>query len=499
MRPELLTAVVALQLLPIILVWLWLRAKSRIAGNAATEFAIAGRGLPLPVVAATLALTILGGPHIFGIFEMSWGHGATAIWFGVAHVAILCVLCLSTGQWARKLRLTTVPELLERMYSRNIRIATCCVMAGSIFGVLTLETQALGIILSSLTGWELTDCVLVGGAVGVLYILLSGMKGAGWMNLINAAFMYVALVLALFYLAKGLPGGNFDSVRDFYVNSGQGDMLKIVPSFAGIVNFALALFLILIFAMPINQVLLQTAMSAKSATTVKKALWIAAPLNGIFCVFTLVMGMTAKSMTEYAGMVDGEKVGTMAMLVQSLPPWLLVFLFASFFGVVLSSFAMVCLAPATIFAHDVYKRAVNPNASPERVRLVTRMAIVVLSILAILIATALPAILASIGWLLGWMMPIFFLVVVGLFWKCSARAAAITLACAWGINILWSVTPLKDLLGMEQTPNTYPILLVTFLIGILANLTLKGETAYFKSQQYLDQAAEYDAELSVAE
>lgn len=498
MRPDLLFAVIGLQLVPIIAVWFWLRSK-KTAGSADTEFAIAGRGLPLPVVAATLALTILGGPHIFGIFEMSWGLGATAIWFGIAHVAILCVLCLSTGQWARKLRLTTVPELLERLYSRNIRIATCCVMAGSIFGVLTLETQALGIILASLTGWSLTDCVMLGGVVGVLYILLSGMKGAGWMNLVNAAVMYIALVLALFYLAKGLPNQDFSSVQSFYVDTGQADMLKLLPSFAGVVNFALALFLILIFAMPVNQVLLQTAMSASSAQTVKKALWIAAPLNGIFCVFTLTMGMTAKSMPEFANLADAEKVGTMTMLVQTLPPWLLVFLFASFFGVVLSSFAMVCLAPATIFAHDVYKRVVNPDASPERVRLVTRLAIAVLAVFAILIATALPAILASIGWLLGWMMPIFFLIVVGLFWKCSTPAATITLICAWGINIIWSTTDIAAMLGVPQMPNTYPIMATTFGIGILANLILPGRPAYFKSDTYLEESKLYDAELSAAE
>lgn len=506
MRPDLLIAVVGLQLVPIIIVWLWLRSKAKASGNAATEFAIAGRGLSLPVVAATLALTVLGGPHIFGIFEMSWGFGATAIWFGIAHVAILCVLCLSTGQWARKLRLTTVPELLERMYSRNIRIAACCVMAGSIFGVLTLETQGLGIILASLTGWQLADCVMIGGVVGVLYILLSGMKGAGVMNLVNAAVMYIALVLALFFLAKGLPGGNFDSVAQYYADGNGGtdkmaaeDMLKIFPSFAGVVNFALALFLILVFAMPMNQVLMQTAMSANSAQTVKKALWIAAPLNGIFCVFTLVMGLTAKTMPEYANMVDGEKVGTMTMLVETMPPWLLVFLFASFFGVVLSSFAMVCLAPATIFAHDVYKRTVNPNASPERVRLVTRLAIFSLSVLAILIATAMPAILAAIGWLLGWIMPIFFVVVVGLFWKCSSKAAAITLACAWGINVLWTASPLSEVLGLPETPHTYPIMLVTFVVGIVTNLIFPGGPAYFKSEAYALEAAEYNAELSPAE
>ncbi|MGC6499964.1 MAG: sodium:solute symporter family protein [Henriciella sp.] len=496
MRLELLIAVVALQLLPILAVWLWLQSKKKAGADPDAEFSIAGRGLPLPVVAATLALTILGAPHIIGIFEMSWDFGATAIWFGLAHVAILCVLCLSTGQWARRLQLTTVPELLERMYSRNVRIATSSVMAGSIFGVLTLEAQGLGVILSSMTGWELQFCAVIGGLVGVFYVSLAGMKGAGWMNLINASVMYVALVLATYFIARGLPGGNFDSVQAFFVDSGNGAMLMIFPSLEGVINFALALALILIFAMPINQVLLQTAMSAKTENTVRKALWIAAPVNGIFCVFTLVMGLTAKSLPEFQAL--GPKLAAPTMLVEMLPTWLTVFLLASFTGVVLSSFAMVTLAPATIFSHDIYKRVVNPNASPEEVTRATRLCILALAAVGICVASFLPPIIASIGWLLGWMMPIFWLIVVGLFWKRSTTAAIVTLTAAWGTNVLWSVTLVADVLGVPDMPNTYPILTVTMAVGFLTNIMLPGAVGYFRSEEFSNSQIERDRTTAAA-
>ena len=47
--------------------WLARRARTREAG--ADEFALGGRQLPLVVVAATLALTVLGSPHILGILS----------------------------------------------------------------------------------------------------------------------------------------------------------------------------------------------------------------------------------------------------------------------------------------------------------------------------------------------------------------------------------------------------------------------------------------------
>lgn len=100
MRLELLVAVVLLQLIPIVGVGLWVARKQRGSVDA-SAFALAGRGLPMPVVAATLALTVLATPHIVGIFEMSWHVGATAVWFGFAHVILLSIMCLSTGIWAR--------------------------------------------------------------------------------------------------------------------------------------------------------------------------------------------------------------------------------------------------------------------------------------------------------------------------------------------------------------------------------------------------------------
>lgn len=487
MRLELLIAVIALQLVPILSVSLWIAFRRRGKTVHEGDFSLAGRGLPLPVVAATLALTILGAPHIIGIFEMSWGLGATAIWFGLAHVMILCILCLSTGQWARRLRLTTVPELLERLYGRNVRVAASCVMAGSIFGVLTLETQGLGVILSSMTGWNLQLCAIVGGCMGMLYVLLAGMKGAGWINLINASVMYVALILATYFLAQALPGGNFESVETYFVDRSEGDMLKIFASAEIIINFALALVLILIFSMPINQVLLQTAMSAKTSNIVRNALWIAAPVNGIFCVFTVVMGLTAKSIPEFHAL--GPKLAAPTMLVELLPAWLTVFLLASFTGVVLSSFAMVSLAPATIFGHDIYKRVVNPDATPAQVTRVIRITIASLAVTAIAVASFLPPIIASIGWLLGWMMPIFWLVLVGLFWKRSSLAAGLTLGAAWAVNILWSLSPLPTMLGAPDMPNTYPILATTVIVGVIANLIFRGEGGYFRSTEYAESQA----------
>ncbi|HHY91416.1 MAG TPA: sodium:solute symporter family protein, partial [Clostridiales bacterium] len=116
---------------------------------------------------------------------------------------------------------------------------------------------------------------------------------------------------------------------------------------------------------------------------------------------------------------------------------------------------------------------------------VTRIAIVVLSVIAMAIAAFLPPILSAINWLFAWLVPVFWLVVFGLFWKRSAKTAIATLLASWIINSLWSFTPLPAAINMADIPNGYVTLVVTFVVAVIMNLGGGGKPAYFKSEEYL--------------
>ncbi|GAB2699748.1 sodium:solute symporter family protein [Aliiglaciecola aliphaticivorans] len=417
--------------------------KSTVAHDA--EFTHGGRQLGVTVIAATLALTVLGTPHIMGIFEMSWDMGATALWFSIAHVILLVVVRLTTGLWMRRTGVNSVPQLLEDLYNPGIRVVVGCVMAGSIFGVLTLETQGLAILLSAMTGWDVQYSAIAGGVLGILYVVLAGIKEVGWINVANAIIMYIAVILATIFIAFQLPNNDFSSVSEFYVSSGNEAALSVFGSSHLLWTFAFGLVVALVFSQPANQPLLQVCMSAKDERTIVKALWIAAPVNGMFGVFICVIGLTAKSIPEFAAL--GPKTAATSMLVNMLPDWLVILLLGSFMAAILSSFAMTALAPATIFSNDIYRRFYRQNATEKEIAKVTRIVIVLLSLVAILVGSFLPQILASVGWVLAWLMPVLWLILSGLFWKRSSLGAAITLAFVWCVNTIWSFTNLPQILG----------------------------------------------------
>jgi SSS family solute:Na+ symporter len=163
------------------------------------------------------------------------------------------------------------------------------------------------------------------------------------------------------------------------------------------------------------------------------------------------------------------------MLVELLPWWLVAWILATFLGAILSSFAMAVMAPATIFAVDIYKNLFDPTADEARIANVTRIAILVLSVPAVLVAAYLPPVIEAINWLFAWLTPVFWLILFGLFWKRSNVAATVTLIVAWGLNSLWSFTPLASTVGMASVPNVYVTLAVSLVVGGALTAVLDGK------------------------
>ncbi|MDE0363596.1 MAG: sodium:solute symporter family protein [Rhodospirillaceae bacterium] len=474
MNYTLLGAVLAYEVIVIVGLGLWLQRRRD--ATAKDEFALARRSLSMPVVAVTLALTVLGGPHILGVFEMAWILGAAAVWFSLAHVILLVVVCLGTGVWLRRIGVATVPQLLQMSYGIETRLLVSCVMAGVLFGILTVEAQGIGIIFASLTDWDIPTGAVVGGVLGILYVILAGINEIGVVNLVNAVVMYVGLILAVIVVALNLPGRNFDSVEQFYLSAEQAHMLSIFGNTEIMMTFVLGTLVAVIFSQGINQMLLQPAMAAKDDKTIMRALWIAAPVNGLFGVFAVVLGLTAKSIPEFQAL--GQKVAATSMLVAYLPNWLAAILLAAFLAAILSTFAMISLAIATIFSHDIYRNLYRPDADERRMTLVMRIVIVLVAGTATGVASFLPPILAAMNWLFAWLVPVFWVLVFGLFWRCNQRVAITTLLASWIANSVWSFSDLPVWLGMAGTPNAFVTVFVAIGILVVGNLVRPGRPGF---------------------
>jgi SSS family solute:Na+ symporter len=415
------------------------RRESR-SGNV-TDMATGGRNAGLAMFSVTLAITYLGSAHVYGLMEMSFVLGAVALWFCFAHTILMCVICLGTGPWVRRLGCATIPELLGRMYGRQMRTITACIAAMVVFGLVTLETQTLGIGISAISGWSLGWSAVLGALLGTAYVTVGGIKQTMWVNLVNAVVMYGSIITAGIYLAFVLPEG-WEGVRQHYLASGEEYKLSIFGTPDLMVGFALAAVFSVVFSQSVNQQGMAAAMSAKDEKVIRRSLWIAAPVNGLFGVFPVLCGLAAATIPEFAQL--GPKLAGATMVVKLLPTWLVVLLQAGFLGALLSTFAMSALAPATIFAKDIVAANVGGGLTPrDEKNLIRRVILIVGALAALLTFFNQPNVILAITWLFAWLAPLFFIIVAGLFWKRSTPAALGVIVCSWVINCGWSIGPVK--------------------------------------------------------
>lgn len=452
----------------------WYIKRQEKQTHQVTDMALGGRDAGIAMFSVTIAITYLGSAHVYGLMEMSFALGAVALWFCFAHTILICVICLGTGRWIRRMGTATIPELIGKLYNKRLRTYTACVGAMVVFGLVTLETQTLGIGISAMSGWSLGWSAVLGAIIGTAYVCMGGIKQTMWVNLINAIVMYTAIIIAGIYLAFVLPEG-WKGVAQHYVANGEEFKLSILATPDLLVGFALAAIFSVVFAQSVNQQGMQAAMSAANEKVIKRSLWIAAPINGLFGVFPVLIGLAAATIPEFSAL--GPKLAGATMIVELFPTWLVVLLQAGFLGALLSTFAMSALAPATIFAKDIIGANVVGGLSPEREKNLIRYVIIVIGVIAAAMTFFLhPNVILAITWLFAWLVPFFFIIVAGLFWQRNSRVAHVVVLSSWLVNLVWSFTNIKHMLGLAFLENAHIVAIVALTLTVIGNLITKQST-----------------------
>ena len=128
----------------------------------------------------------------------------------------------------KKIGTDTMPDLFGKLYGKKMRILCACVSGTvSIRSDLCLEQQCIAVTFVACTGWSYTVGAIVGGAFGILYVTDRRYEEVSWLNMINAVFMYAALIIALIAMFVYLPGNGWEDVAQNITDSGNAWMLDI--------------------------------------------------------------------------------------------------------------------------------------------------------------------------------------------------------------------------------------------------------------------------------
>ncbi|MDR1246288.1 MAG: sodium:solute symporter family protein [Clostridiales Family XIII bacterium] len=444
-------------------------------------FAYGGRVMGAVAIGATVGLGPLGTPHVLGIPGMVLGQGEIAMWFVLGGVSAVTAVMLITGPLARKLEVNTAPEMMELMFGDFNKVLIIAAGIGGSFGGLALECQGMGAVISIGGNFEYTTGLLIAGVFIIIYVFLGGMKQMGIVNTVNAVLVYVGIIGALIYVSAFILKGDWSGVNNFYetAKNANGEdmswMLSMVQNKELLWTVGVVSLLSQLFTHPCGGAFLQACISAKSVGTVRRAALVAIPVNGLF-------GLVIISIAMFGNSDIGNNLDILGLFLYSVPKWLGVVALMGFFGVILSTASIICMAMGTIIANDVYKRYYNKNATEKQQNTVNRVIIVVLVVASVMIATFVPSITGAANWSFSWGIPPFVFLFFGVFWKCSKQAFTVNIIFVWIVNSLWSLTPLPDLLGVPpqwQDINAILTTCLSFVVGAVLTAILPGEESLF--------------------
>ncbi|MEC5150817.1 cation acetate symporter [Cryobacterium sp. GrIS_2_6] len=344
-------------------------------------FAIAGDYL-----SAASFLGIVGAIAISGYDGFLYSIGFLVAWL----VALLLVaeLMRNTGKY------TMADVLSFRLKQGPVRVAAATTTLAVCFFYLLAQMAGAGGLVSLLLGindklGQSVVVVVVGGLM-ILYVLIGGMKGTTWVQIIKAFLLIIgALGMTIWVLA--INGFNFSALLDSAVAASISKPAEaiLVPGLKYGHNpldfISLAIALVLGTAgLPHVLMRFYTVPSAKEARrSVVWAIW----LIGAFYLFTLVLGFGAAALVgaDVIAAAPGGVNSAAPLLSLALGgPLLLGFISAIAFATILAVVAGITITAATSFAHDIYMSVIKKGkGDPDSEVKVARRTVIVIGILAI--------------------------------------------------------------------------------------------------------------------
>lgn len=456
---------VVLYLLGTLALGVW--AGTRIKNTS--DFAIAGRSLPLIMVVTTTFATWFGAETVMGIPAKFVQGGLGAIVedpFGAGTCLILVGLFFAMRLYRQNL--LTIGDFYRRRFGKGIEVFCSVAIILSYLGWVAAQITALGLVFSVLTQGAMSETagMIVGTLAVLIYVVIGGFLAVAWTDFIQMIVLVIGLsIIAVF--SADLAGGA-DKVLAM---AGQKELWKFLPEpgFKDVAMFIGAAVTMMLGSIP-QQDVFQRVMSAKNAETARNGAVIGGVSYILFAFVPMfivasavvVMGQQALDIAkdDYQRLLPTFVLSKMPLIMQIL-----------FFGALLSAIkstsSATLLAPSTSFVENILKN-LRPHMGDKQQLRAMRWTIVAFAGLVLAYAIAMKGTpiydLVSSAYqvtLVGAFVPL----VVGLYWKRATTQGAIFSVVA-GISVWIIYFPQISKLG-EDFPGQLAGLIAA-LVGMFA-------------------------------
>ncbi|UGQ45855.1 sodium:solute symporter family protein [Massilia endophytica] len=429
---------VVLYLLGTLALGMW--AGTRIKNTS--DFAVAGRSLPLIMVITTTFATWFGAETVMGVPAKFVQGGLNAVIedpFGAGTCLILVGLFFASKLY--KLNLLTIGDYYRQRYGKGIEVFCSVAIILSYLGWVAAQITALGLVFSVLTNGAMAPAtgMVIGTLAVLIYVVVGGFLAVAITDFIQMIVLVVGMTVIAFFAAD-LAGGAGNVLN----MAQKADLWRLLPepSFTDIVFFIGAAITMMFGSIP-QQDVFQRVMSAKNAPTARNGAVIGGAsyiLFGFVPMFivaaaVVVMGDSAMDIAknDYQRLLPTFVMTKMPLVMQIL-----------FFGALLSAIkstsSATLLAPSTSFVENILKN-LRPHMKDKEQLFAMRATIVIFAALVLAYAIAMQGTsiyeLVSSAYqvtLVGAFVPL----VMGLYWKrATTQGAIVSIAAGIAVWILF--------------------------------------------------------------
>jgi SSS family solute:Na+ symporter len=459
----LLAAIIAYLILTI-LVGVWASRNVR----SSSDFMLAGRSLPLFLGATALFATWFGSETVFGASSEFLKGGLYSVIedpFGAA----LCLLLFGMF-FARRLyrmKLLTLGDFFKVKYGRSTELVASVFLAPPYVGYIAAQLVAMGLILNVVCGLALWQGIVVSAAVVTVYTYVGGMWAITITDFIQTIIIIGGLVVLS--VSLGIKAGGLTEV----LSSVPASTFRFLPppDFREVVTYIAAWAVLGLGSIP-SQDVFQRAMSSRSSGVAVWSCYIAAVLYLSIAMLPLFISLCIKHLYPDQIMGDTQLVlPNMVLMHMNIPVQIL--FFGSLLSAIMSTTSSAILAPASILSENFVKPLTHNRLSDRRLLFVTRLGVLVFSVLATVMATMRSNIYELVGEssILS-LVSLFAPMVFGLYWKRSSSAGAL-LSMVLGM-LTWII--------FEFYETTWPSLVPATLVSMAAMVT--GSFIWPKKSDY---------------
>jgi sodium/proline symporter len=445
------------------------------------DFVLANRELGPWAASLSASASAESGWVMLGLVGEAYLFGAAAFWIipgiAIGYLFNWFVIAERLRKISTDGSIVTLPQYIVHRFGKNSKallLIPAIIITAAMLGYVAAQMNAAGKAFDAVFSMPYWMGVLVGAGIILAYTITGGFRAICWTDIIQASFMFIALIIMPIVVLTKL--GGYGSFLES-VNQVDPEMLSFSY---GKVGFAMIGFIAGLLGIglgyPGQPHVLSRFMAAKDSKTIKKGGMISISWMVIVYLGAVFFGLFAK--VYFGDIADPEQALPLAV-AEFLPPILGGFVIAAIVSAICSTADSQLIVVSSIISRDIipkFKKSSDVDDF-QKTQNLDRVVLLLLALLSILFALSENRVIFTFV-LYAWSVlgasfgPV---VIFGLMWKKTTKAGAIAgMLTGVIVSIVWRNIPSLKSVVYELVPAFILAFLAVWLVSLF---TAEGEQA----------------------